>query len=120
MPKVLIINTSASTFKGGPTGVWLEEAAAPYYIFKEAGVEVDMANIQGGPSPIDAGSMSEGFFTEYAKKFMHDSAAFALFSHQKKLADCVAAWNMGKPDGLMSYDAICTVLCSSRIHASPS
>ena len=41
---------------------WLEECAAPYYIFTEAGLEVEMANILGGPSPIDAGSMGEGFF----------------------------------------------------------
>jgi len=106
MPKVLIVNTSASSFKGGPTGVWLEEVAAPYYIFTEAGVEVDMANIEGGPSPIDAGSMGEGFFTDYCKKFMHDPKAFGMFSHQKKLADVMTAWNLGKPDGLMSYDAI--------------
>ena len=91
MPKVLIINTSASSFKGGPTGVWLEEAAAPYYIFKEAGVDVEMAHIEGGASPIDAGSMGEGFFTEYAKRFMHDPAAFGMFSHQKKLADVITA-----------------------------
>lgn len=103
---MLIVNTSASSFKGGPTGVWLEEVAAPYYIFTEAGVEVDMANIEGGPSPIDAGSMGEGFFTDYCKKFMHDPKAFGMFSHQKKLADVMTAWNLGKPDGLMSYDAI--------------
>ena len=65
-----------------------------------------MANILGGPSPIDAGSMGEGFFTDYAKKFMHDPAGFGMFMHQKKLADIISAWNCGAADGLMSYDAI--------------
>lgn len=97
MPKkVLIINTSADKFGGGNTGVWLEECAAPYYIFTEAGLEVEMANILGGPSPIDAGSMGEGFFTEASKKFMHDATAYGMFSHQKKLSDVDAT----------SYDAI--------------
>ena len=107
MPKkVLIVNTSASTFGGGPTGVWLEECATPYYIFKEAGFEVEMASPLGGCSPIDAASLSEGFFTDAAKKFMHDMTAFGMFSHQKKLVDLVTAWNCGKADGLMSYDAL--------------
>ena len=29
-----------------------------------------------------------------------------MFSHQKKLEDIISAWNQGKADGLMSYDAI--------------
>ena len=45
-------------------GVWLEETATPYYMFKDAGFEVEMASPAGGPSPIDAASLSEGFFTE--------------------------------------------------------
>lgn len=105
--KVLIVNTSASTFAGGlPTGVWLEEAATPYFVFKEAGFEVEMANPAGGPSPIDAASMGDGFFTDACKRFMHDPVAFGMFSHQKKLADIVSAWNCGKAGGLMDYNAI--------------
>lgn len=85
--KVLIINTSASQFTGGPTGVWLEETAAPYYALKAAGHAVEMANPAGGPSPIDQGSLGEGFFTDAAKKFLHDPEAIGMFHHQKKLAD---------------------------------
>jgi putative intracellular protease/amidase len=87
MPKVLIINTSAATFEGGNTGVWLEETATPYYAFLAAGFEVAMANPTGGPSPIDQGSMGENFFTDDCKKFMHDAAAVGMFMHQQKLAD---------------------------------
>lgn len=104
--KILMVNTSASTFKGGPTGVWLEECATPYYIFTKAGFEVTMANPAGGPSPIDAGSMGEGFFTDSAKAFLHDATALGMFLHQKKLADIITAWNLGAPDGLTSYDAL--------------
>jgi len=99
MPKkVLIINTSASQFTGGPTGVWLEETATPYYALKDAGFEVEMANPAGGPSPIDQGSMGGDFFTESGKKFLHDPAALGMFLHQKKLADVEPS--------ITEYDAI--------------
>jgi len=73
--------------KGHPTGLWLEELAAPYYIFKEAGFDVILASIAGGPVPIDAGSMSGDFFTKPARRFMHDGAAFSELCHSKRLAD---------------------------------
>ena len=40
MPKIVIVSTSASQWKGGPSGVWLEEVACPYYVFTAAGHEV--------------------------------------------------------------------------------
>jgi len=83
--KVVIINTSAATFKGGETGCWLEECATPYYLLKEAGFEITMATPAGGMTPIDKGSMGEGFFTDACKKFLHDQEAMSLFCHTKKL-----------------------------------
>lgn len=87
MVKIAVVATSASYLEGHPTGLWLEELAAPYYTFKEAGFDVVIASIAGGPVPIDGGSISGDFFTEPAKKFMHDGAAFGELSHSKKLAD---------------------------------
>ena len=40
MPKIVIVSTSASQWTGGPSGVWLEEVACPYYVFTAAGHEV--------------------------------------------------------------------------------
>lgn len=54
-------------------------------MFKEKGYEVVIASPNGGAIPIDGGSMSEGFFTEPSKKFMHDAAAMNQFSHSIKL-----------------------------------
>jgi putative intracellular protease/amidase len=96
MVKVLFVNTAAPALKGGPTGVWLEEIATPYYAMKEAGFEVAMANMTGGPSPIDQGSMGENFFTDACKKFLHDAVAMGMFGHQLKLGDIDSA----------DYDAI--------------
>lgn len=86
MPKkVLFVNTSATHLGTAPTGVWLEELACPYYVLTAAGVEVAMASPAGGTSPIDAGSMGEGFFTDACKKFLHDKDAMGMFCHQEKL-----------------------------------
>eukprot|EP00802_Teleaulax_amphioxeia_P013320 Tamp_13370.p1 GENE.Tamp_13370~~Tamp_13370.p1 ORF type:complete len:230 (+),score=61.70 Tamp_13370:3-692(+) len=93
MGKIAIISTSADkmAFKGGdgdmPTGTWLEETAAPYYVFTGAGHEVEIVSIAGGEIPIDAGSMKGDFMTADCTKFMADEAAQKLFKNSKKLAD---------------------------------
>ena len=53
--RVLMILTSHATMgEGGePTGVWFEELATPYYAFRDAGAEVRVVFIEGGPVPID-------------------------------------------------------------------
>ena len=68
--KVVLVSTSASKLKDHDTGLWIEEMAAPYYLFKEKGFDIVIASPSGGPIPIDKGSMGEGFFTDEAKKFM--------------------------------------------------
>jgi len=90
MPSICIVTTSAGHLGPMPTGVWLEEVAAPYYIFKQKGFEVVFASILGGAVPIDAGSLSGDFFTDACKKFMHDGQAFGAFCHSKKVADIKA------------------------------
>lgn len=53
--KILIIVTSHAIMDNSsePTGLWLEELAAPYYVFIDAGMSVTIASIQGGVVPID-------------------------------------------------------------------
>jgi putative intracellular protease/amidase len=86
MVKVVILNTSAAFLGEHPTGVWLEEVAAPYYHFKDAGMEVVLASTLGGPVPIDGGSMAEGFFTAASKRFQHDAKAVSELGHTVKLS----------------------------------
>jgi putative intracellular protease/amidase len=83
---VVLVSTSAAFLKGHPTGVWLEELAAPYYKFKAAGFEVVIASPRGGPIPIDANSIKGDFFTAEAKKFMHDGDAFDALAHSVRLS----------------------------------
>jgi len=38
---------------GKKTGFWLEEFAAPYYIFKDGGAQMTLASPKGGMPPLD-------------------------------------------------------------------
>ncbi|HBM62193.1 MAG TPA: type 1 glutamine amidotransferase domain-containing protein, partial [Citreicella sp.] len=53
--KVLMVLTSHDTLgeTGRKTGFWLEELAAPYYIFKDAGAQITLASPKGGQPPLD-------------------------------------------------------------------
>jgi len=87
MPAGLIVCTSAHELQGHPTGLWLEECAAPYYLFQGAGYSVTLASPKGGPVPIDAASLAGDFLTEAAKKFLLDPAAMGALSHTARLSD---------------------------------
>ena len=91
MPKVLLVSTSAPSLGGNPTGLWLSEMAEPYYAFKAAGIEVQIASTKGGAVPIDAGSMGGDFFTADARRFMHDPEAFGALCHSSKVGDLNAS-----------------------------
>ncbi|RYE80276.1 MAG: type 1 glutamine amidotransferase domain-containing protein, partial [Oxalobacteraceae bacterium] len=64
--KVLIVLTSHDQLgnTGRKTGFWLEELAAPYYAFKDAGAEIVLASPQGGRPPLDPKSNEPDFQTE--------------------------------------------------------
>ncbi len=55
---VLMVVTGADkTLTGKPTGLWLEEFAAPYFEFKKAGMKVTVASLNGGATPVDPRSL---------------------------------------------------------------
>jgi len=64
---------------GRATGFWLEELAAPYYVFKDAGAELVLACPKGGQPPLDPKSDDPDAQSEDTRRFKADSAAnFAL------------------------------------------
>ncbi len=86
--KVVIVATSSTTLANKhPTGVWIEELASAYYTFEEAGYDITISSPKGGPIPIDQNSLAEAFFTESAKKFMHDATAIGKLSHSTSIGD---------------------------------
>ena len=71
---------------GKKTGFWLEEFAAPYYVFKDAGAEVTVVSPKGGQPPLDPKSDAADAQTEATKRFKADSAAQAVLAHTGKLS----------------------------------
>lgn len=73
--KILMVLTSHADLgnTGEKTGFWIEEFAAPYYAFKDAGVEVVVASPAGGQAPIDPKSELEGFQTAATVRYDADS-----------------------------------------------
>lgn len=75
---------------GRKTGFWLEEFAAPYYVFKDAGVQLTLASPKGGQPPIDPKSDLPENQTPAMERFKKDEAAKKALSQTAKLADMKA------------------------------
>ncbi|WP_201553991.1 MULTISPECIES: type 1 glutamine amidotransferase domain-containing protein [Psychrobacter] len=75
---------------GKKTGFWLEEFAAPYYAFIDAGVNVTLASPAGGQPPLDPSSDTEDTQTKDTKRFKEDSDAQKHLANTEKLADMKA------------------------------
>lgn len=86
--KILMVLTSHDQLgdTGKKTGFWLEEFAAPYYVFKDAGAEITLASPKGGQPPIDPSSDADGAQTEATKRFKSDEAAQKELAHTAVLA----------------------------------
>ena len=85
--KVLIVLTSHDQLgtTGRKTGFWLEELAAPYYAFKDAGAEVVLASPKGGQPPLDPKSNEPAFQTDLTHRFEADPAATAQLATTVRL-----------------------------------
>ncbi len=87
--KILMVLTSHAELgnTGEKTGFWVEEFAAPYYTFVDAGVQITLASPAGGQPPIDPKSEMEDFQTASTKRFDADTEAKALVANTHKLAE---------------------------------
>jgi putative intracellular protease/amidase len=75
--KILMVLTSHSALgdTGKKTGFWLEEFAAPYYVFLDAGADITLASPQGGQPPLDPKSDDPSAQTDATRRFKADAAA---------------------------------------------
>lgn len=71
---------------GQKTGFWLEEFAAPYYVFKDAGADVTLASPKGGQPPLDPKSDQAEFQTDATRRFKQDAAAQAALAGTVELS----------------------------------
>ncbi|MBU9269758.1 type 1 glutamine amidotransferase domain-containing protein [Burkholderia gladioli] len=85
--KILMVLTSHDQLgdTGRKTGFWLEELAAPYYVFKDAGAEIVLASPQGGQPPLDPKSNEADFQTEATRRFEADAKAKAALADTVRL-----------------------------------
>jgi putative intracellular protease/amidase len=89
--KILMVLTSHDTLgdTGRKTGFWLEELAAPYYVFKDAGVQITLASPKGGKPPLDPKSNEPANQTDQTHRFEADSNAMADLANTAVLKDVV-------------------------------
>jgi putative intracellular protease/amidase len=71
---------------GKATGFWLEEFAAPYYTFKDAGVTLTLASPAGGQPPLDPKSNEPDSQTPATERFHADKNAQEALAHTLPLA----------------------------------
>jgi len=98
MAHILMVLTSHDQLgdTGKKTGFWLEEFAAPYYAFKDAGAQITLASPQGGQPPLDPKSDEPDAQTEATRRFKADPEA------QKHLATTVTLSSVEAAD----FDAV--------------
>lgn len=87
--KILMVLTSHDQLgnTGRKTGFWLEEFAAPYFVFRDAGVDLTLASPKGGQPPVDPKSDLPENQTPAMSRFKQDKAAQAALSQTAKLED---------------------------------
>ncbi|MBS6361457.1 type 1 glutamine amidotransferase domain-containing protein [Burkholderia sp.] len=87
--KILVVLTSHDKLgdTGLKTGFWLEELAAPYYAFKDAGAELTLASPKGGQPPLDPKSSDPASQTDATRRFEADADAKAQLAATRVLAD---------------------------------
>jgi putative intracellular protease/amidase len=87
--KIVMVLTSHDQLgnTGRKTGFWLEEFAAPYFVFRDAGVQLTLASPKGGQPPIDPKSDLPENQTPAMTRFKQDQAAQKALSQTVKLAD---------------------------------
>ena len=85
--KILMVITSHDQLgnTGRKTGFWLEELAAPYFLFKDSGADITLASPMGGRPPLDPKSNEPEFRTDLTRRFEKDAAAEAQLDKTVRL-----------------------------------
>jgi len=91
--KILMVLTSHDELgcTGKKTGFWLEEFAAPYYVFKDSGAEITLASPKGGQPPLDPKSAEKDSQTAATERFKADKEAQKALAHTVKLSEILPA-----------------------------
>jgi len=90
---ILIVLTSHDTLgnTGRKTGFWLEEFAAPYYAFLDAGAKLTLASPLGGQPPLDPKSDDPDAQTDDTRRFKQDTDAQRVLASTRRLSEVQAS-----------------------------
>lgn len=90
--RILMVLTSHDQLgnTGKKTGFWLEEFAAPYYVFKDAGATITVASPKGGQPPLDPRSDDPDSQTPATKRFSSDQESQRILANTVKLSTVIA------------------------------
>ena len=90
--RILMVLTSHDQLgnTGLKTGFWLKEFATPYFVFRDAGVQLTLASPNGGQPPIDPKSDRPENQTPAQIRFKKDVAAQKAFANTVRLTDVKA------------------------------
>ncbi|CAB3825775.1 MULTISPECIES: type 1 glutamine amidotransferase domain-containing protein [Achromobacter] len=90
---ILIVLTSHDTLgnTGRKTGFWLEEFAAPYYAFLDAGAKITLASPLGGQPPLDPKSDDPDAQTDDTRRFQKDADAQRVLASTRRLSEVQAS-----------------------------
>ena len=90
--KIVMVLTSYDKLgdTGKKTGLWLEEFAAPYYLFKDVGAEITLASPKGGQPPLDPKSDDPASQTSVIQRFKNDKEAQQALANTVKLSNIKA------------------------------
>lgn len=90
---ILIVLTSHDTLgnTGRKTGFWLEEFAAPYYAFLDAGAKITLASPLGGQPPLDPKSDDPDAQTDDTRRFQKDADAQRILASTRRLSEVQAS-----------------------------
>ena len=91
--KILMVLTSHDKLgdTGEKTGFWVEEFAAPYYVFKDAGADITIASPKGGQPPLDPSSDTKDAQTPATDRFKDDADAQKALANTDVLSTIDAA-----------------------------
>lgn len=89
MSRILMVLTSHDQLgsSGRKTGFWLEEFAAPYYVFRDAGHDITLASPKGGQPPIDPTSSLPQMQTDATRRFDADEQAKCALANIAPLSE---------------------------------
>ncbi len=90
--KILMVLTSHDQLgaTGRKTGIWLEEFAAPYFVFQDTGADVTLVSPKGGQPPIDPKSDLPENQTSATTRYKQDKRAQQAFARTSLLSEVKA------------------------------